>query len=49
MKLDGNAIAEAEQIIDFLSGGETEKAVFVFSDVPSAAVVELQVFSFSQT
>ncbi len=41
-------MAAGEQIIDFLSGGETEKAVFVFEDVPSAAALNVQVVSFSQ-
>ena len=48
LNLGNDVIAEGEQIIDFLSGGESEKAVFVFNDVPPAAGVDLQVVSFSQ-
>jgi uncharacterized protein (TIGR02588 family) len=48
LKLDGAVVVEGEQTIDFLSGGESEKAVFVFEDVPPTAMVELRVASFLQ-
>lgn len=48
LTLDGAVVAEGEQTFDFLSGGESEKAVFVFDDAPPAAQVELRVASFSQ-
>lgn len=48
LTLDGAVVVEGEQVVDFLSGGESEKAVFVFDNVPPAARVELRVASFSQ-
>jgi uncharacterized protein (TIGR02588 family) len=46
MTVDGNVMGEAEQIVDFLSGGETEEVVFIFSDVPAGAEIEVSVASF---
>ena len=43
---DGEVVAEGEQIVDFLSGGKTEELVFVFTDVPTGAQIELRVASF---
>jgi uncharacterized protein (TIGR02588 family) len=39
-------VGEGEQIVDFLSGGQTEELVFVFADVPPGAQIELRVASF---
>lgn len=47
LKLGDDVVAEGEQAIDFLSGGESERAVFIFEDVPPAGKVELRVASFS--
>lgn len=49
LNVDGEVVAEGEQIVDFLSGGETEEVVFVFSDVPAGADIELRVASFKGT
>jgi uncharacterized protein (TIGR02588 family) len=46
MKVDDEVVAEAEQIIDFLSGDETEELVFVFAEMPPNAQVELTIASF---
>jgi uncharacterized protein (TIGR02588 family) len=46
MTVDDEVVAEGEQIIDFLSGDETEEVVFVFDEVPPNAKVELTVSSF---
>lgn len=44
--VDGEVVAEGEQIVDFLSGGKTEELVFVFNDVPTGANIEVRVASF---
>ena len=46
MKVDDEVVAEGEQIIDFLSGDETEEVAFVFDEMPPNAEVELTVASF---
>lgn len=43
----GESVADGEQIVDFLSGGESEEVVFVFSDVPPDAEMEPRIASFS--
>lgn len=47
LKLGLKVVAEGEQTIDFLSGGESERAVFVFDQVGPGAEVELRAASFS--
>lgn len=46
MKVDDEVVAEGEQVIDFLSGDETEELAFVFDEMPPNAQVELTVASF---
>lgn len=46
--VDGEVVAEGEQLVDFLSGGETEEVVFVFDDGGSPNVEpELRVASYT--
>ena len=47
MTVDGETTAEGEQIVDFLSGDETEEVIFVFDDVPTNAEIELRVAGFT--
>lgn len=46
LKLGAEVLAEGEQTIDFLSGGESERAVFIFEEVAPGAQVELRAASF---
>ncbi len=47
LRLGHEVVAEGEQTIDFLSGGESEHAVFIFDEVVPGAEVELRAASFS--
>jgi uncharacterized protein (TIGR02588 family) len=46
VNVEDEVVAEGEQVIDFLSGDETEEVVFVFDELPANAEVELTVASF---
>jgi len=43
LTVDGKVVAEGEQTIDFLSGGESEQVVFVFDVTDPDALVDLRV------
>lgn len=43
LTVDGEDVAEGEQAIDFLSGGESEEVVFVFDVTEPRALVDLRV------
>jgi len=43
LTVDGEVVAEGEQTIDFLSGGESEQVVFVFDVTEPGALVDLRV------
>ena len=43
LTVDGEVVAEGEQTIDFLSGGESEQVVFVFDVTEPDALVDLRV------
>ena len=47
LTVDGETVADGEQIVDFLSGGETHEVVFVFDDMAPEAEVLLRVASFT--
>ena len=42
----GDVVATGEQLVDFLSGGETEEIVFIFDRGSSAAEPDLRVVSY---
>ena len=46
LMVDGSVVAEGTQSLAFLSGGRTEKLVFVFDDVPPEAQIELRIAGF---
>ena len=43
----GDTTEEAEQVVDFVAGGEEEALVFVFQDDPAEGELELVVASFA--
>jgi len=43
---DGEVIAAGEQLIDFLSGGETESIVFIFDSVAPDPDIRLRIASY---
>lgn len=47
LTVDG-AVAESDQVIDFLAGGETETVVFVFTDDPDSGQLEVEVASYAE-
>ncbi len=47
LTVDGEVVAEGEQTIDFLSGGESEQVVFVFDVTERDALVNLRVGGYS--
>jgi uncharacterized protein (TIGR02588 family) len=46
MRVGERIMAEGAQTLAFLSGGRTERLVFVFDDVPPGAEIELRVAGF---
>ncbi len=46
MTLDGEVVAAGEQVVDFLSGGETESVVFIFDLTMPEADGRLRVASY---
>ena len=46
LTIDGEVVAEGEQFIDFLSGGETEEIVFIFDRAAPEAETSLRVASY---
>lgn len=46
LTVEGQVVAEGEQSVDFLSGGETEQIVFVFDRALPTAEAELRVASY---
>lgn len=42
-----DVVADADQVIDFLSGGESQRTVFVFEDLRPGAKVVLRATSYS--
>jgi uncharacterized protein (TIGR02588 family) len=40
---DGETVAEGDQVIDFLPGGETREVEFVFSADPSSGLLDVRV------
>lgn len=45
--VEGEVVAEGEQVIDFLSGGEAEEVVFIFDPVSTQAEPRARVASYS--
>jgi len=45
--VDGEVDANGEQVVDFLSGGETEEVVFIFEQVPPEAEPRARVASYT--
>ena len=45
--VDGEVDASGEQVVDFLSGGETEEVVFIFEQVPPEAEPRARVASYT--
>jgi uncharacterized protein (TIGR02588 family) len=43
----GDSVTEAEQVLDFLAGGETKTVVFTFADDPKHGDLELDVDSYA--
>lgn len=43
----GEAPVEAEQVIDFLSGGDQEEVEFVFAEDPASGELDIEVRSFT--
>jgi len=43
LTVDGEVVAEGQQAIDFLSGGESEQVVFVFDVTAPDALVDLRI------
>jgi uncharacterized protein (TIGR02588 family) len=46
-RVDGEVVADGEQIVDFLSGGESQEVVFVFDDLEPEAEIVLRVASYA--
>lgn len=46
MTVGGSVVAEGAQTLDFLSGGRTEKLVFVFDDLPPESELEIRIAGF---
>jgi uncharacterized protein (TIGR02588 family) len=47
LSVDGEVVADGEQVVDFLSGGETQEVVFVFDTTAPDAEILLRVASYS--
>ena len=47
LNVDGEVIADGEQSVDFLSGGETQEIVFVFDTMAADAEILLRVASYT--
>lgn len=47
VSVDGETVADGEQTVDFLSGGETQELVFVFAEIPPGADVEVRAASYT--
>ncbi|HUP70103.1 MAG TPA: hypothetical protein VM142_09855 [Acidimicrobiales bacterium] len=47
LQTGAEAPVEAEQVIDFLSGGDEEEVEFVFADDPASGALEIEVRSFT--
>ncbi len=47
LTVDGEVVAEGEQFIDFLSGGETQEIVFVFEATAPDGEIGMRVASYS--
>ncbi len=43
LRVDGDVVADGDQSIDFLSGGEVETIVFIFDQVTANGDIELQI------
>jgi uncharacterized protein (TIGR02588 family) len=46
LRVDGEVVADGEQLVDFLSGGETQEIVFVFDTTAPDAELLLRVASY---
>lgn len=47
LSVDGEVVADGEQSVDFLSGGETQEIVFVFDTVAPDAEILVRVASYT--
>jgi len=47
LSVGGEVVADGEQIVDFLSGGETQEIVFVFNTVAPDAEIFVRVASYT--
>lgn len=47
--VDGEVVATGEQVVDFLSGGETEEVVFIFDRAPPGAEPRARVAGYTST
>ncbi len=47
LSVAGKVVADGEQVVDFLSGGETQEIVFVFDAVAPDAEIHLRVASYT--
>ena len=47
LSVGGEVIADGEQVVDFLSGGETQEVVFVFDTMAPDAEILLRVASYT--
>ncbi len=45
--MDGEVVADGEQVVDFLSGGETQEIVFVFDTTAPDPEILLRVASYT--
>ena len=43
LRIEGDVVAEGDQSIDFLSGGEVETIVFIFDQVTPTGDIDLQI------
>jgi uncharacterized protein (TIGR02588 family) len=47
LNVDGEVVADGEQVVDFLSGGETQEVIFVFDTMAPDGEILLRVASYS--
>ena len=47
LSVDGEVVADGEQVVDFLSGGETQEIVFVFDTMAPDAEILVRVASYT--
>lgn len=47
LSVDGEVVADGEQVVDFLSGGETQEVIFVFDITAPDPEILLRVASYS--